>query len=61
MRLEKNGTLPRGLAKRDLPDDLASKLPPTPKGSKRIIVDNDVVLIEKASGIILDIMKDVIK
>ena len=61
MQLEKNGTLPPGLAKRDLPEDLASKLPPPPKDSERVIVDNNVVLIEKATGKILDIMKDVIK
>ena len=60
MQLEKNGTLPPGLAKRDLPDDLASKLPP-PEDSERVIVDNNVVLIEKATGKILDIIKDVIK
>ena len=61
MQLEKNGTLPPGLAKRELPEDLANKLPPTPKGRERVIVDNNVVLIEKATGVILDIIKDVIK
>ena len=61
MQLEKNGTLPPGLAKRQLPEDLANMLPPTGKDRERVIVDNNVVLIEKATGIILDIMKDVIK
>lgn len=61
MQLEKKGTLPPGLAKRQLPADLANMLPPTPKGRERVIVDNNVVLIEKATGKILDIMKDVIK
>lgn len=61
MQLKKNGTLPPGLAKRQLPEDLANMLPPTGKGRERVIVDNNVVLIEKATGKILDIMKDVIK
>jgi Ni/Co efflux regulator RcnB len=60
-QLEKNGTLPPGLAKRGLPADLASKLPPPPADSERVIVDNDVVLIEKATGKIFDIIKDAIK
>lgn len=61
MQLKKNGTLPPGLAKRQLPEDLANMLPPTGKDRERVIVDNNVVLIEKATGKILDIMKDVIK
>lgn len=55
-RLERKGTLPPGLAKRDLPSDLASLLPPVRPGHKRYIVGNDVVLIERATGLILDIL-----
>ncbi len=55
-RLERKGTLPLGLAKRDLPSDLASLLPPVRPGHKRYIVGNDVVLIERATGLILDIL-----
>ena len=59
--MERNGTLPPGLAKRDLPTDLEAKLPEAEAGRKRVIVDNDVVLIEQATGRILDILKDVVK
>ena len=58
--LEKNGTLPPGLEGRDLPDDLKEKLPKTREGTKRIIVDNDVVLIEEGTRKVLDIIKDVL-
>ncbi len=59
-QLEKNGTLPPGLAKRDLPNDLKSELPKPVEGLERTIVDNAVVLVEKATGRIIDIMKDVV-
>lgn len=59
-QLEKNGTLPPGLAKRELPDDLNAKLPDPVEGLERTIVDNAVVLVEKATGRIVDILKDVV-
>lgn len=60
-QLQKNGTLPPGLAKRDLPNDLQSRLPPVPKGYERsIIEDATVVLVEKATGRIADIITDVV-
>jgi Ni/Co efflux regulator RcnB len=58
-QLQRNGRLPPGLDKRDLPDDLRSMLPKRLPGHKRIIVDNDVLLIEEATGIILDILEDI--
>ncbi|MBT5267069.1 MAG: hypothetical protein HOL85_19690 [Rhodospirillaceae bacterium] len=57
---EKNDKLPPGLAKRDLPEDLTSKLPPPPAGTQRVVVDNDVVLIEQATGKVLDILFDAV-
>lgn len=60
-QLERNGTLPPGLAKRDLPPDLAARLPPPAPGHQRVIVEDDVVLIDQATGIILDILADVVK
>lgn len=57
---EKNGKLPPGLAKRDLPEELTSKLPPPPAGTQRVVVDNDVVLIEQATGKVLDILFDAV-
>jgi hypothetical protein len=59
--IEKNWTLPPGLAKRDLPSDLVTKLPALRKGTQRKIVGSDVVLIQEATGIVLDILKDVVK
>jgi hypothetical protein len=59
-QLEKNGSLPPGLAKRDLPEDLNSELPDPVEGLERAIVDNAVVLVEKATGRIVDILKDVV-
>lgn len=58
--LEKYGTLPPGLEGRDLPRGLAEKLPAPHEGTKRIIIDNDVVLIEEATHKVLDILKDVL-
>lgn len=58
--LAKKQTLPPGWAKRDLPEDLSSRLPPPPKGTERVIVDNDVVLIEKGTDLVLDIITDVL-
>ena len=59
-QLDENGALPPGLATRDLPDDLLGKLPDR-KGTKRIIFDNDIVLIEEGTRKVLDILKDVVK
>ena len=59
-QLARNGTLPPGLAKRDLPSDLNSKLPATDKGLERVIADTSVILVDKATGVIKDIIKDVV-
>lgn len=60
-QLERNGTLPPGLAKRDLPENLEARLPETEPGYERVIVGNDVVLIEKATNVVKDIIKDVLQ
>lgn len=59
-QLERNGTLPPGLAKRNLPSELNAKLPTLNESLERTIVDNAVVLVEKATGRIVDIMKDIV-
>lgn len=59
-QLVRNGTLPPGIAKRALPPGLASRLGPIPTGTKRVIVGGDVALIDIATGVILDILKDVL-
>lgn len=53
-------TLPPGLAKRELPPDLVSQLPQRRRHTERVIVDNSVILIERATGKMLDILEDVI-
>ena len=58
-QLERNGTLPPGLAKRDLPYDLQRQLPVLDDRYERMIVDHDVVLVNRASGVILDILRNV--
>ena len=59
--LERDGTLPPGLARRQLPEDLVKRLPPPRKGLKRVIVEKSVVLIEAATGRVLDVMGDVLR
>ncbi len=49
--------LPPGLEKRDLPYYLKSRLPKLRHGLSRKIVGNDVVLIQKATGLVLDILE----
>lgn len=57
MQIQRNGILPPGLAKRNLPPGLASRLPALPLGQQRLIVGNDVVLVERATGLILDVLR----
>ncbi len=60
-QLERKGTLPPGLAKKALPPGLTDRLPPTRAGQERVIVGDDVVLVETVTGVILDIIRDVIR
>jgi hypothetical protein len=57
MQLKKNGTLPPGLQKRAIPNDLSVKLTRLPRDLERIIVGDDVLLVQKGLNIILDILK----
>ena len=54
--LAKQGKLPPGIAKKALPADLLRRLPAARPGTERVIVDNDVVLIAAATGVILDVL-----
>lgn len=58
--LAKRDTLPAGLAKRNLPQEATSQLPPPPAGTERVVIDNDVLLVETGTQVVLDIIKDVI-
>ena len=56
---KRGGELPPGLAKR-LPTDLAHELPPRSSRYRRVVVDNDIVLIDAATNKVLDILENVL-
>lgn len=60
--LEKNGQLPPGLQKRlePLPSDLIRQLPRLPDYWERVIVDRDVILLDRRTNRILDIIEGVV-
>jgi hypothetical protein len=60
--LEKNGQLPPGLQKRlePLPSSLNSRLPSIPEYWERVIVERDVILLDRRTNRILDIIENVI-
>lgn len=60
MQIRRNRTLPPGLAKRNLPPGLAARLPALPPGQQRLIVGNDVVLVERNTGLILDVLRGIL-
>jgi Ni/Co efflux regulator RcnB len=59
--LDRGGSLPPGLARHGLPPGLAGQLPPPPSGYLRQIVGSDVVLVSIATGIIMDIIRGVVR
>ena len=58
-QLARNGRLPPGLQKRALPPDLIARLPQRDSRLDRVLVGADVLLVEIATGVILDIIQDV--
>ena len=60
--LEKNGTLPPGLQKRlqPLPTDLDGRLPRLPDYWERVILERNVILLDRRSNRILDIIENII-
>jgi len=58
-KIARGGMLPPGIAKRYLPQNLLVQLPPRP-GYQWVVVDNDVVLVVAATGLIADILADVL-
>lgn len=60
-QLQRNGTLPPGLAKRDLPGNLNTQLPSVDEGLERVITNTSVLLVDKATGVIKDIIKDIVR
>ena len=58
--IDRTGRLPPGLEKRRLPGDLRALLPYR-KGKDYRVVGNDIVLIETATELILDVMQGVLR
>ena len=61
LNLQPGGVLPSGAPRRALPKDLEAKLPKPASGQRRVIVGNDVVLIESKSGRVVDVMPGAVK
>ena len=59
-RLQDSGALPPGLQASGLPEELEAELPELPEGQQRVIVDNDVLIIEEVTGRVLDALPDII-
>ena len=61
-QLDKNGRLPPGLQKRlePLPVDLDRRLPRLPEHWERVILERNVILIDRRTERILDIIENVI-
>ncbi len=61
--LERNGTLPPGLQKRlePCPVELERELPPLPVEYRRAVIGAHVVIVNKSTNVIIDIMKDVVR
>ncbi len=59
MNLERGKTLPPGIAKRYLPDELRARLPEYPY-HEIVLVDGDALLIATATMVIVDVLSDVL-
>jgi hypothetical protein len=53
-QLDEKGRLPPGLEKKALPTELADRLPRRRDGTEIVIVDRDVLLVQAATGLVLD-------
>lgn len=59
-KIARGGTMPPGIAKQVLPDGLHRQLPQR-DGYDYEIVGNDVVLVEDATRVIVDVLRDVLR
>ena len=61
-KLDRGGQLPPGLQKRlePLPSDLDRRLPRLPEHWERVVVERDIVLIDRRTNRILDIIEDIV-
>lgn len=61
-KLARDGQLPPGLQKRmePLPADLDRRLPRLPDNWQRVVVERDVILLDRRTNRILDVIEDVL-
>jgi hypothetical protein len=62
-QLERNGTLPPGLQKRiaPCPVELERQLPPLPADYRRAVIGAHLVIFNRNTNVIVDVMKDVVR
>lgn len=58
-QLVKRGSLPPGLSGQRLPEDLERRLSRLPEGYVRLRIATDVVLLDRNTRVILDIVQDI--
>jgi len=56
-KVARGGALPPGIAKKALPGGLLSRLPARP-GQEWRVIGTDVLIVEIATGVIVDVLKD---
>jgi hypothetical protein len=59
--LVKRDRLPRGLRGRGLPSALERQLHVLPSGYVRVVIGNDVVLMNRSTRVVMDIYRDVVR
>ena len=61
--LERDGTLPPGLQKRveSFPPDLEQRLPPLPKNCRRGAIGVDIVILDRRTQRIMDVIHDILR
>lgn len=57
--LAKRGTLPPGLREESLPVELERKLTPLPSGYIRVRVGHDIVLVDRRTRVVFDVVYDI--
>jgi len=62
-QLERNGTLPPGLQKKlqPCPVELERQLPPLPADYRRAVIGAHIVILNRHTNVIVDILKDVVR
>ena len=58
-KIARGGSMPPGIAKRYFPTDLMTRLPPRP-GQQWLAVGTDILLIDAATQVVLDILHQVL-